>query len=57
MFDKSTFFYKTNPIFPIIRLKIKIIPKNKPNTNPIQTQSKPIPERAENDAKLLFTEG
>ena len=36
------FFCKTNPISPIFRLKMKILLKNKANTNPIQTQSKPI---------------
>jgi hypothetical protein len=36
------FLCKTNPIFLIFSLKIKISPKNKPNSNPIQTQSKPI---------------
>jgi hypothetical protein len=36
------FLCKTNPIFRYFSLKTKISPKNKPNSNPIQTQSKPI---------------
>jgi hypothetical protein len=35
-----TFFVETNPIFPVLRLKMMISLKNKPNTNPIQTQYK-----------------
>jgi len=36
------FLYKTNPIFLYFSPKTKISPKNKPNSNPIQSQSKPI---------------
>jgi hypothetical protein len=36
------FFCKTNPIFLIFRLKMMISLKNKPNSNPKQTQSNPI---------------
>jgi hypothetical protein len=36
------FLCKTNPIFRIFRLKSMISLKNKPNSNPIQTQTKPI---------------
>ncbi|MBN1805396.1 MAG: NAD(P)H-hydrate epimerase [Sedimentisphaerales bacterium] len=35
------FFYKTNPILCGFRPKMTIPPKNKPNTNPIQSQNKP----------------
>jgi hypothetical protein len=36
------FLCKTNPIFRIFRLKSMISLKNKPNSNPIQTQTKPF---------------
>ena len=36
------FLCKTNPIFTIFHTKTMIKPKNKPNSNPIQTQTKPI---------------
>jgi hypothetical protein len=39
------FLCKTNPIFRIFRLKSMISLKNKPNSNPIQTQTKPILSR------------
>jgi len=39
---KKTFLCKTNPISPDFAPKTRILPKNKPNSNPIQTQSKPI---------------
>jgi hypothetical protein len=37
MFDKSTFFYKTNPNFPVFRLKTTIVLKNEPK----RTQNEP----------------
>jgi hypothetical protein len=61
MFDKSDLFMQTNPISPIFRLKTMISTKNKANSNPIQTQTKPISAHYEGDQsqtnpiRLLFS--
>jgi len=39
---KKTFLCKTNPISPDFAPKTRILPKNKPNSKPIQSQSNPI---------------
>jgi hypothetical protein len=35
----SSFLYQTNPIFPIFLLKMKIMSKNKANSNPIKANN------------------
>jgi len=55
---KKTFLCKTNPIFPDFAPKTRILPKNKPNSNPIkanQSQFKPNFRKAKMNVSSVKT--
>jgi hypothetical protein len=49
------FLCKTNLIFPIFRLKMMISLKNKPNSNPIQSQTNPMAGKSKMNINVRYT--